>query len=74
MADQQDWRINLLIQHPSINEPPVMREARVLRTLRAILEVNSNELRSTELGKFHKVINTRLISIMDEVRDAEPQS
>ena len=68
-----DWRLGLKVAHPeTMQEPLVMREARVLRTLDAFLRVNGNELNEKTRKKLQKTINVALINIMDQVRDAAP--
>ena len=70
--DQTDWRHALVVQHPEIKEPQELREARVLRTLDAFLRVNGDEIDETVLAKCQKSVNVRLLTIMDELRDATP--
>jgi len=60
----------LQIKHPEYHEAKVFREARVLRALRLFLEWNGKELDDTTRAKLHKTINLRLLTIMNEVRDA----
>jgi hypothetical protein len=69
-----DWRVHLEVEHPAptFKEPQVLRERRVLQYLRAFLDVNRAELREQEARKIEKVINTRMLNILNEARpDAE---
>lgn len=48
-----------------------MQEARVLRLLDTWIMVNSDKIDRKTVSKLQKTVNTRLLNIMDEVRDAE---
>ena len=60
----------LKVKHPGYREIQVYREARVLRALQTFLALNGVELDDATEQKLHKTVNLRLLSIMNEVRDA----
>jgi hypothetical protein len=45
-----------------------MRERRVLQRISAMVEVNKEELGEKEVRKIQKVINARLLAILNEAR------
>ena len=63
-----DWRINLQVSHPTFSEPPVMRERRVLRHIGYMLAVNHEDIGYNEFTKITKILNTRLLAILNEAR------
>lgn len=70
MSDTTDWRVHLKVAQPDIQEPQIYREARVLRMLDSWMAANESELSDKVAQKIRKLINVRLLTIMDEVRDA----
>jgi hypothetical protein len=48
-----------------MNEPRSCREARVLREMRRFLTDNAGEMDKDTLMKLHKVINVRMLNILD---------
>ena len=50
-------------------EDPILREARVLRIFRVMVQQNEREISQKTAKKLHKIINVRLLDIMNEVRD-----
>ena len=69
MSEATDWRMHLKVSHPDIQEPQVLREARVLRMLDSWMAANESDLQDKTAQKIRKTINVRLLTIMDEVRD-----
>jgi len=61
---------SLLVKHPAFQEPKAMREARVLRAMAVFLGLNDKEIDPATSVKLYKVINTRMLNVMNEVRDA----
>jgi hypothetical protein len=66
-----DWRQYYKVQQPTITEPPEMKEARVLKMIGVMVQQNGDTLSAPVQKKLHKVLNARLISIMNEVRDVQ---
>ena len=62
---------NYIVEHPHYTESPIYREARVLRVFREIIAANEDELDAATAAKLLKLINTRLLSLM-EMLHAEP--
>ena len=73
MTEATDWRLHLRVTHPEIQEPQVLREARVLRMLDSWMAANESDLQDKTARKIRKAINVRLLNIMDEVRDDSEQ-
>lgn len=58
-----------LVEHSAtFNEPKMYREARVLREFRKFLTANETEIDPATATKLHKILNTRLLNIMDAAR------
>lgn len=64
-----DWRQYYKVTQPDIMENPILREARVLRIFRVMVQQNEREISQKTAKKLHKTINVRLLDIMNEVRD-----
>jgi hypothetical protein len=50
-------------------ESPEYQETRVLRAIRAFLEEHKADIDPKTLGKLEKSINTRMLNLMDKIRE-----
>ena len=55
----------------SFSEPPIAREARVMRALQHFIRDNEYEMDDAFVAKMTKVVQTRVLVILNEMRDAK---
>jgi hypothetical protein len=65
MSSNTDYKVE---HSATFNEPRIYREARVLREFGKFLTANEVEIDSGTATKLRKILNTRLLDIMDQAR------